>query len=140
MGRELIALALGAALVACGAARPIPSDDADDAPSTRALAERVRVRAIRVSTATRTIEEARDRARTIARTARADDFSQLATQFGDDEEPRRSELGAGGIVITRDAPTFVPPEVREAARALEVREISASAESDDAVWVLQRLE
>ena len=138
MGRELIVVAL--LIAGCGAPRPIPTDDHEGPAEHVPRADRVRARAIRIATLERTPEQARERARTIARTARADDFSELAQRYGDDEEPRRSELGSGGIEITIDAPLYVPREVREAALALEPREISAPIDAEDGCWILQRLE
>lgn len=153
MGRELIppsllcvAISIGGGLSACGAARrpiesPAPAAASAERSPEAPLAERVRARVMRVAiTEERTRDQARERATALARTARADDFSEIASQYGDGDEPRRTELGAGGLEITAEGPAIVPPSVREAARALAVREVSRPIESEDGFWILQRIQ
>lgn len=149
MGRELIALRpslllfVALVLTACGgprAAAPTPTTRAEPAPRTQRAA-RVRVRVLRVLVGDeRTPEQARERAAMLARTARADDFSELAARYGDGDEPRRSQLASAGLEITAEAPAIVPGPVRDAALALEVREVSPPVETDDGLWVLQRVD
>lgn len=153
MGRELIAprlffvapsLGLALALTACGGPRvaaPAPTARAEPPPRSEARAARVRVRVLRVLVGEeRTPGQARERAAMLARTARADDFSELAARYGDGDEPRRSQLASAGLEITAEAPAIVPPRVRDAALALEVREVSQPVETDDGLWVLQRVD
>ena len=146
MGRELIAPALCLALVltACGGPRvaaPAPTARTEPPTRTDARAARVRVRVLRVLVGEeRTMEQARERAAMLARTARADDFSELAARYGDGDEPRRSQLASAGLEITAEAPELVPARVRDAALGLEVREVSQPVETDDGLWVLQRTE
>ncbi|MDQ3033041.1 MAG: peptidylprolyl isomerase [Myxococcota bacterium] len=144
----LVALALvGLALVACGGARIAPATDAPaprapissgpDPDARASRPERVRVRVLFVAIAGRTVELAEERARMLARTARADDFSQLALEYGDGDDA--ANRGAAGLVLAPDD-LRVAESVREAAFALEVREISSPIETDDGFWVLQRVE
>ena len=149
MGRELSArlpslLFVALALSACGgprAAAPTPTSRTEPAPRAQARAARVRVRVLRVLVGEdRTPEQARERAAMLARTARADDFSELAARYGDGDEPRRSQLASAGLEITADAPELVPARVRDAALGLEVREVSQPVETEDGLWVLQRVD
>lgn len=156
MGRRLIAglgaLAIATLPSACGGARPVADDAQPSSTETRredALAarpeqapraarpDRVRVRAIFVSIESRTAEAAEGRARMLARTARADDFSQLASEYGDGGNA--PNLGSAGLLLAPDDER-VPSSVRDAAFDLEVREISRPIASDEGYWVLQRLE
>jgi parvulin-like peptidyl-prolyl isomerase len=99
---------------------------------------RVRVRAIRVTIGARSRDAALERATMLARAARADDFSQLAAEFGDGEGA--AALGAGGVSVSREADGSLPDPVRDAALALDLREVSRPVEHESAFWILQRVE
>lgn len=153
MGRRLIRTRLHAAvtfvallLVACGGARIAPAAEgvAPAAPvraaehaATETRPAQVRVRVIFVAVEGRTRESADERARMLARTARADDFSQLAVEYGDGDDA--ANRGAAGLVLA-PSDQRVPEHVREVAFALAVREISPPIETDEGFWILQRVE
>jgi parvulin-like peptidyl-prolyl isomerase len=144
VGRDLIALTIAFAL-GCGGARPAPTPDratdfprtADTEEASRSIPDEVRVRVIFVTFEGRTERAAEERARMLARTARADDFSALAASYGDGENTE--SIGASGLIIRQNDPR-IPAAVVNAALALHLRQISEPIRSDEGYWVLQRVE
>lgn len=101
------------------------------------IPDEVRVRVIFVAFEGRTERAAEERARMLARTARADDFSALAAAYGDGDNA--GTIGASGLIVRQNDPR-IPAQVVNVALALDLRQISEPVRSDEGYWVLERVE
>lgn len=136
---------------ACGGARPTaPTPSTSSTPpqdrsasAVRAetepqpIPEQVRVRVLFIAFEGRTEQAAEERTRMLARAARSDDFSALASTYGDGENA--GNMGAAGLMLRPNDPR-VPARVAHAAFVLHLRQVSEPIRSDEGYWVLQRVE